>query len=427
LYKKQKTALAGKLVEYNSSIMSKLKLVLHTVIFSIFIFGIIIVFSCGNIAHEAKADYLRLPNKDSINTILREIHAEEKAKKLEALYNQKTKYGFNGCVLIAQKGHILYKGAHGYANFKTKQPLKINTAFQLASASKPFTAAAILMLMERGQLHLSDKVTCFIPDFPYPDIDIYMLLTHRSGLNNYVYFSVPYCENYKSYKGGIYDNNAVLDIMRNTKPAPFCPPDKKFGYCNTNYVILASIVEKVSGQSFHDFMRENIFAPLKMNNTWVRTPNSFAHHSNVAVGHTVAKRLDQNTYADDVVGDKGIYSTIEDLLKWDQALYSDKLLKQETLEKAFTGYSKEHGGKKNYGLGWRITEHQKDKKDIYHNGWWHGFNTTFFRRPSDEITIIVLSNINNKKAYLINDVLQVIDNKFYPSEMSPSETGSEEI
>jgi CubicO group peptidase (beta-lactamase class C family) len=391
-------------------------------IFLTLIFGVLYFSSCENIAHEAKADFLRPPNKDSINAVLKGIHADEKAKRLEELYGKKAKYGFNGCVLIAQKGHVLYKSAHGYANMKTRAPLKTNTAFQLASASKPFTAAAILILMERGKLSLNDRVTRFIPDFPYPDINIHMLLTHRSGLNNYVYFGEPYCDSDKCYKGGIYDNNAVLEIMNTAKPAPFCEPNKRFFYCNTNYVILASIVEKISGQTFHDFMRENIFEPLKMNNTWVRTPNSFMHHSNVALGHKINGRLEDNTYADNVVGDKGIYSTVEDMLKWDQALYSDKILKQETLDKAFTGYSREHAGKKNYGLGWRITEHQNDKKDIYHNGWWHGYNTTFFRRPSDEITIIVLSNINNKSAYLINDILQVIDNRYYASEL-----GSEEI
>ena len=389
---------------------------------SILIMWVYMLSSCGNIANQAKADLINPPNRDSINNILREIHADEKIKRLEELYEKKVKYtGFNGCVLIAQKGQILYKKAHGYASFKTKEPLKTNTAFQLASASKPFTATAILMLMERGQLHLKDKVSHYIPDFPYTDIDIQMLLTHRSGLNNYVYFGEPFCDRNKCYNGGVYDNKAVIEIMNTSKPTPFCPPNTKFGYCNTNYVLLASIVEIISGQSFHDFMRENIFVPLKMHNTWVKTKNSFQHHTNVARGHQRNGKPEYNTYADDVLGDKGIYSTVEDLLKWDQALYTDRLLKKETLEKAFCGYSNERPGKRNYGLGWRITEHSQGKKDVYHNGWWHGFNATFFRRPSDEITIIVLSNINNKSAYIINDILQIISHNSSEASENASE------
>jgi CubicO group peptidase (beta-lactamase class C family) len=382
--------------------------------FFVVVFFTIGLWSCGNVATEANADHIKLPNQDSINAILKDIHAEEKTKQLDALYQNKAKHGFNGCVLIAQRGQILYKEAFGYSNIRIKEPLKINTSFQLASASKPFTAAAILLLMEQNKLNLTDKVSQYIPNFPYPEITIHTLLTHRSGLSNYVYFGELFCTEDGCYKGAPYDNDAVIEIINASKPVPYCPPNKKFGYCNTNYVLLASIVEKVSGLSFADFMRENIFVPLKMNNTWVRTPNGYLQHKNVALGHKATGRIECNDYADDVVGDKGVYSTVEDLFKWDQALYTDRILKQETLEKAFTGYSNEHKGKRNYGLGWRITDHGNGKKDIYHNGWWHGYNTTLFRRPANEITIIVLSNKDNKNAYMINDILAIINSNFSP-------------
>ncbi len=373
--------------------------------------------SCGNIASEAKSVYVTpVVNQDSINKILKEIDADTKTQKLEAIYQQRIQYGFNGCVLIAQHGQVLFKKAIGYSSFKTKQPLQINTAFQLASASKPFTAVAILMLMEQGKLNLSDKVSQHIAGFPYPDITIQMLLSHRSGLNNYVYFGEPFCNSDKCYKGKPYDNAAVVEIINASQPATYCPPNTKFGYCNTNYALLAYIVEKVSGLEFADFMRRNIFVPLKMNNTWVHSATSKTLYRNIALGHTIMGQIDNNTYGDEVVGDKGVYSTVEDMFKWDQALYTEKILKQETLEKAFTGYSNEHRGSRNYGLGWRILNHGQGKKDVYHNGWWHGYNITFFRRPADEITIIILSNKNNKSAYLISDILSVVGKDYKDSD-----------
>jgi len=388
-----------------------------TSIFSFIVFLAIGFSSCGNIASEAKSVYVApIVNQDSIDAVLKEIDAVTKTKKLEEIYQKRIQFGFNGCVLIAQRGQVLYKKAVGYTSFKTKQPLQINTAFQLASASKPFTAVAILMLMERGKLNLSDKVNQYIQGFPYPDITIQMLLSHRSGLNNYVYFGEPFCTDDKCYKGKPYDNDAVIEIINESKPATYCPPNKKFGYCNTNYILLASIVEKVSGLKFADFMRKNIFVPLQMNNTWIHTSVSKTLERNIALGHTIMGKIDDNTYADEVVGDKGVYSTIDDLFKWDQALYSDKILKQETLEKAFTGYSNEHRGSRNYGLGWRILNHGHGKKDVYHNGWWHGYNITFFRRPSDEITVIILSNKNNKSAYLISDILAVVGKDYNDSD-----------
>jgi len=380
-------------------------------IISLILFVTIGLSFCGNIASEAKSMHAPPVNQDSVNEILHEINADAKIKKLEELYQKRIQYGFNGCVLIAQRGQVLFKKAYGFSSFKTKDTLKVNTAFQLASASKPFTATAILMLMERGKLKLTDKVNQYIQGFPYSDVTIQMLLTHRSGLNNYIYFGEPFCSQDKCYKGQPYDNDAVIEIMNATKPAPYCPANTKFGYCNTNYVLLASIVEKISGLSFADFMKENIFIPLKMNNTWVHTPNSKTLHRNIALGHKISGQVEDNTYADEVIGDKGVYSTVEDMFKWDRSLYTEQLLKQETLDKAFTGYSNEHRGKRNYGLGWRIIDHGQGKKDVYHNGWWHGYNITFYRRMANETTIIILSNKNNKCAYLINDILSIMDGK----------------
>jgi CubicO group peptidase (beta-lactamase class C family) len=157
-------------------------------------------------------------------------------------------------------------------------------------------------------------------------------------------------------------------------------------------------------------MQKNIFTPLGMKNTWVRTPSNYNTNSKTAtVGHTPFFKVEENEYADAVVGDKGIYSTVEDLFLWDQALYSTKLLKQQTIAEAFTGYSNEHRGKRNYGYGWRLVDNGHNDKIVYHNGWWHGYNSLFFRRPSDRTTIIILSNKDNRSIYQIQDIVAILN------------------
>lgn len=369
----------------------------------------LLLFSCGDPVTDAKKTTKTLINKDSIDQIKKNNHFSEKAKQLNSLFEQKAKtIGFNGCVLIAQHGQIIYKNTFGFSNLKTKDSLKINSAFQLASTSKPLTAAAILILKEQNKLKLTDDIRQFFPNFPYSKITVEMLLTHRSGLSNYIYFGEPYCDANNCYNGKIFDNNSVIQIMIDTKPQPYASPDKKFEYCNTNYALLASIVEKVSGLSFSDFMVQNIFKPLEMNDTWVHSPESDTLYKNKTVGHTPKGGIEKEVYADYVIGDKGIYSTVEDLFKWNQALYSEKILKKKTLEEAFTGHSNEHKGKRNYGYGWRMIDEGEGNKIVYHNGWWHGYGSLFFRGLNDQTTIILLSNKYNSNMYHIEDVLAIL-------------------
>lgn len=355
------------------------------------------------------ANELSLKKKDSIADLLVNIHAKEKAYRIDTLFKNKVRNtGFNGCVLVAQHGQVIYKQAFGYSDLKLKDSLNYNSAFQLASASKTLTAAAVLLLKDRGQINLTDPIQKFFPKFPYEGVNVQMLLTHRSGLGNYIYFCEPYCDKPNEYKSGCFDNKAVLEIIETYKPEMYAKPGKKFEYCNTNYALLALIVEKVSGMSFPDFMDSNIFNPLGMKNTWVNTIDS-KEKRNKTSGYNGLGKPEADTYADDVLGDKGIYSTIEDMYKWDQALYSEKLLKKSTIEEAFMGYSNEHKGKRNYGYGWRTIDDGKNPKIIYHNGWWHGYNSLFLRRPADQATIIVLSNKYNRSTYHVTGVLDILN------------------
>lgn len=384
-----------------------------------------LLFACG--ATQTTEEALKRPDdpplsKDSINKILLKIHAKEKAFSIDTLFKNKVKNaGFNGCVLVAQAGQIIYEKAFGFANFQKKDSLHLSSAFQLASASKTLTSAAILLLKDQGKLKLTDDVQKYLPDFPYSGVTIQLLLTHRSGLSNYVYFCEPFCQKPNTYNGGIFNNAAMFQIIRNSKPAVYAQPDKKFEYCNTNYALLALIVEKVSGTAFPAFMEQNIFKPLGMDHTWVHDPKTDASHANKTIGYNASGRIEGDTYADDVIGDKGVYSTVEDLFKWDQALYSEKLLKKETINEAFKGYSNEHKGKRNYGYGWRMIDDGKNPKIIYHNGWWHGYNSLFLRRPGDKTTIIVLSNKYNRSTYQVQGVLSILSGSEGESEMEGEE------
>jgi CubicO group peptidase (beta-lactamase class C family) len=366
---------------------------------------------------QEEKDSLTTINQDSIKQILKEIKAKEKAALLDVLFKKREKAGFNACVLVSQRGQIIYQKAFGFSNIKKKTPLTLDSEFQLASASKPFTAAAILLLKDQGKLKLTDTIQQFFPDFPYPNITILELLNHRSGLANYIYFCEPYCDENNCYNGKVFDNASMLNIINNTKPNVYAKPNKKFEYCNTNYALLALIIEKVSHQNYATFMKEEVFIPLGMNHTYVVDIKNKSTLPNKTIGHTPSGKEEDEEYADAVVGDKGIYSTVGDVFKFNKALYSERLLKRNTLEEAYTGYSNEHRGARNYGLGWRIVDQGKKGKIIYHNGWWHGYSSLFYRRLADETCVVVLSNKFSRITYQIQDILTVLDGKKSDSEI----------
>ncbi len=324
------------------------------------------------------------------------------------------KKGFNGTVLITKYDQVLYKGAIGYANFRQKDTLSTQTAFQLASVSKQFTAMAIMMLQEEGDLQYDDSVQQHLPDFPYKGITIRQLLTHRSGLPNYTNFSETLWPDRKKDL----TNSDVMHLMQAHRPRPNNIPGRSFEYSNTGYVVLASIVEEVSGVPFDTFLRENIFEPLKMDHTFTFLPEAVTQTGGVAGGHLAGKRKRESDYLDTVLGDKGIYSTVEDLYKWDQALYTQKLVKFETITEAFTGAWLDKRKKdEDYGYGWRIKPLENGDTAVYHGGLWHGYSTYILRNPKDHSAIIVLSNLTNGSLNYLKDLRRLL----YPA--APTQSG----
>jgi CubicO group peptidase (beta-lactamase class C family) len=300
--------------------------------------------------------------------------------------------GFNGAILVAKKGQIIFEDYHGFFDLKKKDTLTKHSAFHLASVSKTFTAMAVLKLAEMGKLSINDDVKKYFPAFPYDDVKISLLLSHRSGLPNYIYFMDKLGWNRKEHC----TNEDVLNYLIKFKPPGTGRPDTHFSYCNTNYALLGLIIERASGQSYADFLQEQFFTPLHMDDTYVY---SIKDSATAMPSYDYRGRPEAFTFLDCGIGDKNIYSTPEDLLKWDQALYTNKLFTKQTLKEAFTPYSNEKPGIRNYGYGWRMNVYPNGKKIIYHNGWWHGNNTVFIRMIQDSVTIIVLGNKYNRNIY----------------------------
>ncbi len=300
---------------------------------------------------------------------------------------------FNGAMLVAHNGKIVFEEYEGLKEVLKGDPIDSSTSFHLASVSKTFTAMAVLKLWEDGKLQIDDKVEKYISGFPFNQITVRNLLSHRSGLPNYVYFAEQVGWNTRNY---LHNDDMLKLLLKNRSRLRIGRPNAYFDYCNTNYALLAIIIEKVSGKSFASYMDQTFFTPIGMTNTFVFDINKT---EKVLPSFKYNNRKEPMMFLDAVYGDKNIYSTARDMLKWDIALNSGKLFKQETLNEAFRGYSYERKGVKNYGLGWRLYELPTGKKIVYHNGWWHGNNTVFSKLMQDSTTIIVLGNKFNRNIY----------------------------
>jgi len=313
--------------------------------------------------------------------------------------------GFNGNVLVAKKGKIVYQNTFGWADYLHRDSLKITSQFELASVSKPFTATAILKLWEEGKIRLDQTVDEFFPNFPYPDITIKLLLAHRSGLTNYLYFT----DKVWSDKSKGMSNMDVMALFEKHKPAKYANPDVRFFYNNTNYMILAAIVEKVTGQDFAVYMRENIFEPAGMKNTAVYSKAVYEKIPVAVVGHDrVWRRSVVQNFQDGPVGDKGTYSTVQDLFLFDRALREGRILKPQTLDSAYIGRNTPVKKVFNYGYGWRTFD-PGNHKVVYHTGWWHGFRSLYIRDLKQDITIVLLTNMVNASLLHLDELYEILD------------------
>lgn len=314
------------------------------------------------------------------------FNRESKIDKLFKIYDGNVP---GAALMIIKDGEPIVKKVYGLADVEKKIPVAAHTNFRLASFTKQFTAMCIMVLEEQGKLSYDQNLTEIFPDFPAygNQITLQHVLHHTSGLIDYESL-IPDTATIQ-----VLDRDVLQMMMQ--QDSTYFQPGSAYRYSNSGYAVLAMIVEKVSGQRFAQFLKEKIFDPLGMANT-VAYEKGISEVENRAFGY--ANENGELVFKDQsltsaVLGDGGIYSSIEDLFKWDQALYTDKLVRFETLDRAFTPGILNDGSKLDYGFGWRIDEYHGFER-VHHTGQTCGFTTIIQRYPDQRFSIIILTNRN---------------------------------
>ncbi len=308
-------------------------------------------------------------------------------------------------VLVVRNGQTVFLRGYGVGDLRTLRPIDEKTNFRLASFTKQFTAASIMLLVRDGKLHYDDHLTDFFPQFPAygKSITVRNLLNHTSGLPDYEDILMAQYPNVPEQQIPQIHDAEVLKLLEQQSSGKFAP-GSKWEYSNSGYAVLAMIVEEVSGKSFGEFLHERIFVPLKMSNTiaYEKGKNEVPRR---AYGHSLSGKTEKDRWIETdqsptsaVLGDGGIYSSLDDLAKWDRALREHTLLSQAEMKPALTPVQPTDGPAKagaepypSYGFGWFLAPFRGHKR-MWHDGETVGFRTTIQRFPDDKLTIIVLAN-----------------------------------
>lgn len=367
-------------------------------------------FPWNKVQSGQQEEYVTIQSEEEILQALYE-KALDSAKyvRIDQLLTQAYRRGgFSGQVLLAEKGKVLYNKCFGYSNIRAcRDSIGPESSFQLASLSKPFTATAVMLLYQQGKIDINAPVKEYLPDFPFNDITVTHLLQHRSGLKNYIYIADKYWPNKKQYL----KNTDISPLLARYGRTLDFKPGTRFKYCNTNYAYLALLVEKITGQSFAQFFAENIAGPLGMENTFLfDSKNPQMPDKKVVNGYSYSRRTGfyrrYPDYLDGVLGDKGLFSTAQDIFRFDQALYRSDFLADSIIELMFTPAEEltlKHDN--DYGLGFRIRQDTAGHRTVFHNGWWKGFRTYFIHDYQCQRTVIWL---NNRSDVTINPYISKI-------------------
>lgn len=351
------------------------------------------------------------------------INAQNKTKaaKLDSLFTKKYEdKSFNGNILIAEKGKVIFQKSFGVADIETKRLLNNTTIFELASVSKQFTAMGIVLLEKEGKLKYDDPISKYIPELSfYKNITVRNLLNHTGGLPDYMEIFEE-----KWHKSKFATNKDIVTEFAKYKPEADFQPNEKYEYSNTGYALLGYIIEKVSGQSFGDYLKAKIFKPLDMKNTFV-----YRSRFQPQVVENYAKGFIENDfgfiispdalgksylsyYLDGIVGDGMVNSTTEDLLKWDRSLYTDKLVNEKDKAIIFQGTKLNDGKSTDYGFGWQVGTSKNNDKIVAHSGGWAGYSTYIERNLTQDKTIILLQNIGTSKTdFSLPTVRKILNNE----------------
>jgi len=334
----------------------------------------------------------------SLESSTEQLEISEIDKWLELL---SSKEKFNGAVLISENGAPLLLKAYGYTDSKFEEKLNIRSSFRLASISKQFTAACILILVHQQKLELDDFVGNYIIDFPYKNITIRNLLNHTSGIpDSYI----DLAHNYKSEVEPELTITEAIDLIKTNSIEPIYSSNDKFKYSNTNYILLAGIIESLSKQPLEKFMFENLFEPLGMNNcrVWnlLSKDPTFPGKTSSFIDFGIGRKELKPSFIDGVAGDGGVFCSIEDFLIWDKFWYENKLIPPKVLEQAFIKPMLNNGEFSNYGFGWFV-----DENIVYHSGTWLGSRTYIRRNTKSKRCLVILDNSRNPR---INKIIKTL-------------------
>jgi CubicO group peptidase (beta-lactamase class C family) len=344
---------------------------------------------------------------------------------------------FSGGVLIAEKGRIVYSKYLGSADIEKGIPNSLSSRFDVASVSKTFTAIAVLQLMEKKKLRLEDPFMRYFPDFPYPGVTIRHMLTHTSGIPDEFDVFAPILG---KHPDSVLRNKDLIAILKASGKPLLCRPGDKWHYCNTNFELLALLVEKLSRQPFREYIREHIFRPAHMDNSYIHAETTENDPQAVikyvlpyyySLRYVNADSVKSGRFAlaayGGTVGDNNGVSTLGDLLNYDQALYGEVLLRRSTLQKAFEAQmlndgslNYDHAGDSShpsasYGLGWFVTRNDTGDTIVYHGGFNPGASTMVYRNISRRRTILFFDNTNNDHLYKTMAIAAWLEGKQPPS------------
>ena len=316
-----------------------------------------------------------------------------KKEKIEQLITDYIKNeDFQGSILIAEKGETLFKKAYGMADREKNIKNTIGTQFLIGSLTKSFVAITVLQLVEEGLLDLNAPLKKYIPELDdklAQDLTLHILLKHQSGLS-------PHLERITEFEDKDVSSEEILEII-NTSSLSF-KPETKYQYSNLNYTLSAIAIENVTGKTYAQVLQERTFTPLQMNNSGVERKSNYPKKRAKGYRKAAVGIKNEENIVSYALGSGDIYSTVEDLLKWDQALYSTSLLSKESLKLLFDGENDAFG---NYSYGFRILDYQRGKEHeekgilMRHGGSMDGFLSNLHRYSNDELTVIVLGNIRS--------------------------------
>lgn len=350
------------------------------------------------------------------------LYAQTVSTQLDNLFTS-PQYPLNGNTLVAKNGKVIYQKSFGFADEKNNILNNENSKFQLASITKIFTSTAILQLKDKGKLNLDDSLAEYFPDFLYPEITIRHLLTHTSGLPDFQMFEELVANNREK----VFTNSDIIPALKNLNKPLLFKAGESWSYSNSGYCLLALLIEKLSGMKFEDYIRQQIFIQAKMNDSYFETDppkTSDANNTKTQVYPTLyAKELQTVNMPRwrGFTGNGGIITTTGDMLKFDQALYSGKLLKHQSLDEAFRPMKLNDGKNAKtdslnsfYGLGWFIFEDESIGKIVWHGGGRLGIVTAFLRNITKKQTVVVFDNSFNRQTYRIGlGAMNILNNKSF--------------